>query len=956
MKILLTFFLLILCMSFVSAISPLEDASGNGYNLSNSGALYNTSGYYTFNSTSTTILTRPQFIYNISKIGIFAWVLTTNNSLNSDIVSQSDGSGTASQENFELNLNAGAVRLLISNGTSRSTTAQTTQILANNTWYYVGCVYNGTTIDCYINGVRNISTGVVYGNIAFNTSRVFNIGKVTTGTQIYHSGFIDDVKIFVNVVPNSTQVLDLYNGLDISIKPNASYFFNNNTCKYYPYISTDWNITTSDNCSITTDTTVPGWVNIFGYNGITTFLSQLNTVAITKQYVDPLLTNYLPMLPETSNSTYTKDYVNIANSPVVTLGVITPDGYYSNGTGSLQTINMGGKYPSTVTSTNANFSFSLWFNYKSINTENDTGLFACSFLYGLQLRDSNTNPGALRYGFRNSTTLQLAATAVNVTYPNRWYNAVFSYNNGNKNLSLFINGNLTSSFTVTITNMNMTGATCTFPYNIVGGNPSKFNGTMKDFRFWNRTLTVTDAQGLYAGTYNGAIVMASGRTSDLLLEWAVNPDVSNTTNSVDTGFQKKFNGTNTAVAFDSSRGYTYNGVNSVTRYTNSAAPVVMRNNNISISMWIKESTTDYANKPTIGLFSIYNSSNSLMMLGYIPANSSVSNYGQLRLDMRNSTGSIFYPGTTANNCFKNVTNWTHIVVAYSLNATVFCNGVQIYTTTIQGGAFLDNYTRVDMGQGQGPIMNGSMDDFRIYNHTLSLQEVSNLYTVGMNKYINIAPMNDPTLKLFLPFNIDNSNSTYTKDYSSTLHNLTLQGMTFNPTYGYTFNGFDKQNNMSVNSYMFDTNVNSTFSTSFDVLMFSNTTSSSAPTYSIFLSTLDGSSKNNWRINYLSSSNRLEFYIANATTSTNCAITSLQSTLNTWHKVVARYNNTNYNIRWDSQTANCTVGTFIMNNVSQYLWIGSQAAVFQMNGSIDNVKFYNRYLSDAEVNREYTLSR
>ncbi|MEI6532231.1 MAG: DUF2341 domain-containing protein [Candidatus Roizmanbacteria bacterium] len=95
---------------------------------------------------------------------------------------------------FRLTTNASAYPVCEIYSTTWQVGATSTVALSNSTWTHVMCIYNGTTLETYING--NKIASVARTNVVTSSSATgLNIGRDSAGTG-YFAGLIDDVRIY----------------------------------------------------------------------------------------------------------------------------------------------------------------------------------------------------------------------------------------------------------------------------------------------------------------------------------------------------------------------------------------------------------------------------------------------------------------------------------------------------------------------------------------------------------------------------------------------------------------------------------------------------------------------------------------------------------------------------------------------------------------------------------------
>ncbi len=122
--------------------------------------------------------------------------------------------------------------------------------------------------------------------------------------------------------------------------------------------------------------------------------------------------------------------------------------------------------------------------------------------------------------------------------------------------------------------------------------------------------------------------------------------------------------------------------------------------------------------------------------------------------------------------------WTHAVGVYDgANMLIYINGVLDASLAVTG-AIGTSATKVNIGRSSQPAYyyNGSLDDIRIYNIALTLQQVSNLYNLADSTHDPIGNIN-----LVGYWKFDENTGTIAADSSGRANTGTLSGATL-PTW------------------------------------------------------------------------------------------------------------------------------------------------------------------------------
>ncbi len=195
-----------------SGVNDSCDTSGNGNDAAWSGNATKTIGKYG-NSLKLdgngdyASFTRSTDIQNITNAGtIEAWV--KYDLLDSQLETAFDLAGTGSNGLILFSNNASNVpRLQYGNGTTTQAVNATGITLQTGQWYHLAGTWDSTSGSLYVNGVLNNSSGTDPSvSVGSGTSYI----GAQSGTQRYHPGPIDDVKIY-NYARTAAQVAYDYN-------------------------------------------------------------------------------------------------------------------------------------------------------------------------------------------------------------------------------------------------------------------------------------------------------------------------------------------------------------------------------------------------------------------------------------------------------------------------------------------------------------------------------------------------------------------------------------------------------------------------------------------------------------------------------------------------------------------------------------------------------------------------
>jgi hypothetical protein len=148
---------------------------------------------------------------NASSISLFFWFnpLNAESASSKYIVSLPDG---ASNNGVDVFLGSRSLNYTLVTHADASVNEVNQNSIANNTWYCVTLIYDGTTFSGYINGhlvehpSQNVSlgTGIKHGTTEIDIGRFGTLGA-------YFNGYLDEVRVY-NRALSASEIKALYEG------------------------------------------------------------------------------------------------------------------------------------------------------------------------------------------------------------------------------------------------------------------------------------------------------------------------------------------------------------------------------------------------------------------------------------------------------------------------------------------------------------------------------------------------------------------------------------------------------------------------------------------------------------------------------------------------------------------------------------------------------------------------
>ncbi len=265
----------------------------------------------------------------------------------------------------------------------------------------------------------------------------------------------------------------------------------------------------------------------------------------------------------------------------------------------------------------------------------------------------------------------------------------------------------------------------------IGGDPGFADGfligKMDDVRVYNRALSATEVKQLYSsGTANAAHSNTVSNANGLVGYWPLDGAVTNwatgqtldLTGNGNTGQLLLLSTSTAPVVGKVGQAFQFDGASN---YILSTTPVTAVAN-WTLSAWIKPATLPQLSN------AVYNGNDS-GGFGFGVGNGAGVSGSKLQL-LFGSVNWLDTGYTLTNN------KWYHVVVARDSGTTrVYVNGVVLATTFADTPlAVVNKFTigdQLDAANSPYRFFNGTVDDVRIYNRTLSATEVNQLYSSGV---------------------------------------------------------------------------------------------------------------------------------------------------------------------------------------------------------------------------------
>ncbi len=522
-----------------------------------------------------------------------------------------------------------------------------------------------------------------------------------------------------------------------------------------------------------------------------------------------------------------------------------------------------------------------------------------------------------------------SATAVN---DGTWHHVVAAWNG--TTTVIYIDGAV--STTASQTGTPTYNSSSVFIGNGSPANGQYFNGTMDEVRIYNRALGATEVTALYN---SGATKLKTATGTGLVGYWSMDDcrasqatDFSGNGNvGTLTNFALSGATSNWLTAGKRSCALTFDGTNDYVTVPDSTSLAL--SGSVTVGFWLKSSQI----------------SNSVMF------------------EKGSNAKIIFQPNTPGNGIYYwdvfNLApdsartggfdgNWHHYLFTFNGSTkTLYLDGVSVHSAAASAQSSNSNVLTVGSRSGSYGF-NGSLDEVRIYNRALSAAEVTALYNSGSAKINSTTAGRGITSGLVGHWTFDGQylSSTTATDSSGNSNSGTLtngpvptlgklgQALSFDGTNDYVDVGAPSTlavtSGFSASAWVKSSNLNgrrgvvSKVATGSDYIMIET----NGATFRVAAGNLSGTST----------------ILSSGTIDTN------------WHHVVFNYDGTTSSLYVD--------GVFVTSaivNLSPYGWntggvwlLGGHESGFASyyNGSLDDIRIYNRALSAAEVATLYNMGR
>jgi len=306
--------------------------------------------------------------------------------------------------------------------------------------------------------------------------------------------------------------------------------------------------------------------------------------------------------------------------------------------------------------------------------------------------------------------------------------------------------------------------------------------------------------------------------------------------------------------------------------------------------------------------------------------------------------------------------WYHVVYTWDGSfLRLYLNGESDTTPVAQ--TLTPNSGVYDLWIGGSPTygdayFNGLIDEVRIYDRALEANEIEVLYKSGLAK-INTSQndkLTDGLVGLW-SFNGPDMDGNEAYDRSGQGNHGTISGAV--PTIGRIGQALDFDGDDDDIKILHDASLDLD-STDFTIVLWFITNIQPPPAFASLITKRDAYSTQDWRM-YMSDTNgELVFFLGEGTGNWDAVLQGLDyiPPANEWHHIAMTRtvgSPDTYELFGNGVSKGTDTSTGSWTS-SDSIFIGAEAACCRLNGKIDEVRIYNRALSEQEIQRLYNMGR
>jgi hypothetical protein len=537
---------------------------------------------------------------------------------------------------------------------------------------------------------------------------------------------------------------------------------------------------------------------------------------------------------------------------------------------------------------------------------------------------------------------ELFVASKSFTNDGNWHHVVGINDYSNSKIKIYVDGVKGTDYDIAL------NPTYTLPADLMIGSsmngasgPSYFfGGQIDETRVYNRALSQSEITELYQQGQTKINASQTGKlTNGLVSYWTFDGPNTNSTTATDvvSGYSGALTSTTPAIG-KIGQALDFNGSPSTVTVNGAASPNLNITSAVTVSAWIKPKITG-----TVTVREIATKGNANRGYRMVFEDFSDTYCGTYGVAFRFGNSNMICSDSEN---ILTYNQWNHVV------ATADTTTIKIYVDNVLKKTATGTYTVDDnlndnllIGSGSSGFFNGSMDEVRIYNKVLSASEITELYQQGQTK-INASQTGKLTNGLTHYYTFDgpdmSGDTVYDKVSSGTIDGALQNCGLDSPskpvrTIGKIGQGLSIVTNSEDDCVALASPI--TTGTTYSMSMWMKPDNDAA-------GFLFGAGNQN-SIKY-TTGGRINFQYSSSPHYSNNNLISIRN----WNHVMV--------------VVNSATATFYINGVADgtaasvptlgFGNIGGAGGQYSFSGSIDEVRFYNRALSQSEVTELYNMGR
>ena len=508
-------------------------------------------------------------------------------------------------------------------------------------------------------------------------------------------------------------------------------------------------------------------------------------------------------------------------------------------------------------------------------------------------------------------------------------------------LKLYIDGvqrTLTYVGTIPATTGNLSGRSFLIGQSDSGGAIGMWNGSIDETRIYNRALTAPEVTALYGSGSAKISGASSDKSAGLVGHWKLDDRTgTSATDSVGTNTGTLTNGPTWSSGYRGGA-VTFDGVDDRVTTGNISFPTTS-----SVCLWI---------------YPRANATSELVLHGTTTATQTGFEIFQsgLAVGLRGSAGGFM---STGNVLVLN--QWQFICGTISgTSGNIYYNGALSTTGSVVTPQTSANHINIGAYEDGSYPFNGSIDDVRVYNTALTAEEVRNLYASGtarptiINSTSSRIQGSNLASGLVGHWTFDGSklSTTTATDSSTSANNGTLTNGPV-PALGklgqaLNFDGTDDYVSVPSTSSLKPANIS--------ICGWVKSNAYSALT--VLMGKQSGGGYGSYGLVFRTGPSRMTFTISKTGPQTEYFATSTNQQTGVWQHWCGTYDGTTQKLFLNGVLEDTQTPSITIDQTDTYpLTIGTYTSgLYPLSGSLDEVRVYNRALTEGEVTQLYNMGR